>query len=114
MSCASFALRRLFIDEALISREFFMYVIDLLFQISFNFFFLRFDIVLKVSRRMLFVAIDAFFVIVYRFAFVEEMFMRTKFAFYIVATNFVDVIVFLTMKALLNSAFFFEIFANSM
>jgi hypothetical protein len=75
---------------------------------------LRFDIALKASRRVLLVAVDAFFVIVYRFAFVEEMFMRTKFAFYIVATNFADVIVLLTMKALLNSAFFFEIFASSM
>jgi hypothetical protein len=51
---------------------------------------------------------------IYRFAFVEKMLMRTKFAFYIVATNFADMIVFLTIKALFNFAFFFEIFASLM
>ncbi len=78
------------------------------------FLFLRFDIALKASRWVFLVAVDALFVIVYRFVFVEEIFMRTKFAFYIVASDFSDVIVFLTVKVLLNSAFFFEIFANSM
>ncbi len=73
-----------------------------------------FDVALKISCRVFFVAIDAFFMIVYNFAFVEKMFVYAKFAFYIIATNFADVFVFLTMKTLLNSAFFFEIFAYSM
>jgi hypothetical protein len=75
---------------------------------------LRFDVALKASRRVLFVAVDTLFVIVYCFAFVREMIMCAKIAFYIIATSFTNVIVFLTMKALLNSAFFFEIFASSM
>jgi hypothetical protein len=75
---------------------------------------LRFDVALKASRRVLLVAIDAFFVIVYNFALIEKMLVCTKIAFYIVATDFVNVIVFLTMKALFNSAFLFEIFASSM
>jgi hypothetical protein len=74
----------------------------------------RFDVALKASRRVLFIAVDALFVIVYRFAFVEEMFVCAKFAFYVVTTSFADVIIFLTVKALLDSALFFEIFADSM
>ncbi len=70
------------------------------------FFLLRFDVALKVSRRIFFIAIDAFLIIVYRFAFVEEMFMCAKLAFYVIAINFVDVFVFLTMKTLLNFTFF--------
>ncbi len=74
----------------------------------------RFDDALKASRRILFFAIDAFFMIVYCFAFVEKMLVRAEITSDVVTTNFVDVIVLLTTKALFEFALFFKVFACSM
>ncbi len=60
---------------------------------------------------MFFFAIDIFFVIVYDFAFVEKMIVSAKITFDVIATNFVNMIVFLTMKVLFDFAFFFEVIA---
>jgi hypothetical protein len=77
-------------------------------------FLARFDDALKTSRRIFFFAVDAFFMIVYCFAFVRKIFVRAKITFDVVAISFADIIVFLTAKALLEFAFFFEVFACSM
>ncbi len=73
-----------------------------------SFLLVRFNDALKTSRRMLFFAVDAFFMIVYCFAFVERMLVRAKITFDVITTSFVDVIVFLTTKALFEFAFLFQ------
>ncbi len=73
-----------------------------------------FNVALKVSRRMLVDAVNTFFVFVECSAFERKMLARTKIAFLIISTDFVDVIILLTLKALFDSAFFFEIFADLM
>jgi hypothetical protein len=77
-------------------------------------FLLRFDVALKALSKMLVHAINTFFVFVECSAFEQRMFARVEIAFFIVSTDFVDVIIFLTSKALFDFAFLFEIFANSM
>jgi hypothetical protein len=73
-----------------------------------------FNVALKVSRKLFVDVINTFFLFVECFAFELRMLARTKIAFFIISTDFVDVILFLTSKTLFDSAFLFEIFINSM
>ncbi len=96
------------VDDARCLRVRDEFVVSNVFQFLF---FLRFDDALKASRRMFFFAVDAFFMIVYCFAFVRKMLVRAEITFDVVTTNFVNVMILLTTKALLEFALFFKIFA---
>jgi hypothetical protein len=75
---------------------------------------LRFNVALKASRRMLVDAVNTFSVFIECSAFERRMLARAEIAFLIVSTNFVDMIILLTSKALFDFTFLFKIFANSM
>jgi hypothetical protein len=76
--------------------------------------FLCFDVALKTSRRMLVNVVNTFFVFVECSAFERKMLACIKIAFFVISTNFIDVIILLTSKTLFDFAFLFEIFADLM